>query len=133
VLLILLGAREPDAERHREHGEEQRRCDYANASDLGWRTMLAFSIVPRRSRCSPWCPVTSDQASLIRTSWPTIAANTDALTTNFYTYLFEIDDSAGRLFAGVDMTAQRTKLAQSLAVVVQWSMISIVYCRRWPR
>jgi hemoglobin-like flavoprotein len=62
--------------------------------------------------------VTPDQISLVRASWPAIAANADALTTNFYTSLFEIDDSAARLFAGVDMAAQRTKLAQSLAVVV---------------
>jgi hemoglobin-like flavoprotein len=62
--------------------------------------------------------VTPDQISLVRASWPAIAANADALTTNFYTSLFEIDDSASRLFAGVDMAAQRTKLAQSLAVVV---------------
>ena len=60
-----------------------------------------------------------DQISLVRSSWPAVAANTDGLTVDFYTYLFEIDESAARLFAGVDMAAQRTKLAQSLAVVVK--------------
>jgi hemoglobin-like flavoprotein len=63
--------------------------------------------------------MTPEHITLVRASWPAIAAHADALTRNFYTYLFEIDDSAARLFAGVDMTALRTKLAQSLAVVVQ--------------
>ena len=64
-------------------------------------------------------PVTPEQISLVRTSWPAIAANVDALTTVFYAHLFEIDHSAARLFTGVDMEGQRTKLAQSLAVVVK--------------
>jgi hemoglobin-like flavoprotein len=55
----------------------------------------------------------------VRASWPSIAANADTVTDKFYKYLFEIDQSASRLFASVDMTAQRRKLAQSLAVVVQ--------------
>lgn len=54
----------------------------------------------------------------MRDSWAAAAANADALTTSFYANLFEIDPSAARLFAGVDMDAQRTKLAQALAVVV---------------
>jgi hemoglobin-like flavoprotein len=62
--------------------------------------------------------VTPDQTSLVRASWPAIALNIDAVTASFYTSLFEIDDSAARLFAGVDMTAQRGKLAQALAVIV---------------
>lgn len=37
---------------------------------------------------------------------------------HFYARLFEIDDGAARLFAHVDMGAQRKKLAQTLAVVV---------------
>lgn len=47
-----------------------------------------------------------------------MAANADALTTRFYEHLFEIDESAATLFAGVDMTAQRTKLGQTLAVMI---------------
>jgi nitric oxide dioxygenase len=62
--------------------------------------------------------MTSEQASLVRASWPAIAANADALTATFYSYLFESDDSAARLFRGVNMTEQRTKLAQTLAIVV---------------
>jgi hemoglobin-like flavoprotein len=61
----------------------------------------------------------SQQILLVRSSWPSVAANADALTTRFYSRLFEIDDGAARLFAGVDMTAQRAKLAQALAVVVK--------------
>jgi hemoglobin-like flavoprotein len=64
-------------------------------------------------------PVTPDQILLVQASWPVIAANAERLTTDFYAFLFEIDESAARLFTGVDMVAQRTKLAQSLAVVVE--------------
>jgi hemoglobin-like flavoprotein len=62
--------------------------------------------------------MTPEQTSYVRESWPIVAANADALTDAFYKQLFEIDASAARLFAGVDMTAQRKKLAQALAVVV---------------
>jgi len=63
--------------------------------------------------------VTPDQILLVRASWPAIASDGDAVTTRFYAHLFEIDESAARLFAGVDMAAQRAKLAQALAVVVK--------------
>jgi hemoglobin-like flavoprotein len=63
--------------------------------------------------------MTPEHASLVRESWPAIAANADALAANFYVYLFEIDATAARLFAGVDMVAQRAKLTQSLALIVQ--------------
>ncbi|HMA23783.1 MAG TPA: globin family protein [Gemmatimonadaceae bacterium] len=63
--------------------------------------------------------MTPDQILLVRSSWPAVAADADALTTHFYARLFEIDDSAARLFAGTDMATQRKKLAQSLAVVVK--------------
>jgi hemoglobin-like flavoprotein len=59
-----------------------------------------------------------NQTSLVRASWPAIAANADALAENFYTSLFEIDASAARLFAYVDMAAQRAKLVHALAVIV---------------
>lgn len=61
----------------------------------------------------------SDQILLVRSSWPAVAANADALTSRFYERLFEIDASAARLFAGVDMTTQRARLSQALAVVVK--------------
>jgi hemoglobin-like flavoprotein len=63
--------------------------------------------------------MTPDQILLVRSSWPAVAADADALTTHFYARLFEIDDSAARLFAHVDMGSQRKKLAQALAVVVK--------------
>jgi hemoglobin-like flavoprotein len=59
-----------------------------------------------------------DQISLIRGTWPAVAAKADALTATFYARLFEIDGDAAKLFAHVDMAGQRKKLAQSLAVVV---------------
>jgi len=62
--------------------------------------------------------MTPEQILLVRSSWAAGAANADALTTAFYARLFEIDESAARLFAGVDLEKQRVKLAQSLAVVV---------------
>ena len=62
--------------------------------------------------------MTPDQVALVRSSWPRVSATVDELTAAFYSRLFEIDVSAARLFAGVDMTAQRTKLAQALAVIV---------------
>lgn len=62
--------------------------------------------------------MTPDQILLVRSSWPAIADEADALTKHFYAHLFDIDESAARLFAGVDMTVQRKKLAQALAVVV---------------
>ena len=63
--------------------------------------------------------MTTEQISLVRSSWLLIDANAGSLTTVFYAHLFEIDDSAARLFAGVDMEGQRAKLAQALAVVVK--------------
>jgi len=62
--------------------------------------------------------MTSDQILLVRTSWPAIAERADVLTRYFYEHLFAIDDNAARLFAHVDMGAQRVKLAQTLGVVV---------------
>ena len=62
--------------------------------------------------------MTPDQVFLVRSSWPLVAQRAGQFTTSFYEHLFVIDDSAARLFTGVDMEAQRTKLAQTLGVVV---------------
>ena len=59
-----------------------------------------------------------DQAILLRESWSVVAPTADELAVRFYAHLFEIDDSAARLFAGVDMNAQRTKLLHALKLVV---------------
>ena len=48
--------------------------------------------------------MTPDQILLVRASWPAIADEADALTKHFYAHLFDIDESAARLFSGVDMT-----------------------------
>jgi hemoglobin-like flavoprotein len=62
--------------------------------------------------------MTPDQILLVRASWSALAARADMLTITFYEKLFHIDPSAASLFTGVDMAAQRKKLAQALAVVV---------------
>jgi hemoglobin-like flavoprotein len=62
--------------------------------------------------------MTPDQILLVRSSWPAVAADIETLAIHFYARLFEIDDSAARLFAGIDMTLQRKKLGQALGVVV---------------
>jgi len=62
--------------------------------------------------------VTPEQIALVRASWPLLSADAEALTSNFYERLFEIDPASALLFAGVDMGAQRKKVAQSLAVIV---------------
>lgn len=62
--------------------------------------------------------MTPDQILQVRASWPRVAAQADSLAQTFYARLFDIDASAARLFAGVDMAAQRVKLAQALTVVV---------------
>src|SRR5262249_21454600 len=66
----------------------------------------------------PVC-MTSDQILLVRSSWSKIAERADVFTARFYDRLFSIDDSAARLFTGVEMTVQQWKLAQTLGVVVQ--------------
>ncbi|HSQ29770.1 MAG TPA: globin domain-containing protein [Gemmatimonadaceae bacterium] len=59
-----------------------------------------------------------DQVLLVRSSWTLVNSNPDVLAERFYSHLFEIDESASRLFAAVDMTAQRAKLTQSFDVIV---------------
>jgi hemoglobin-like flavoprotein len=74
----------------------------------------------RRGSLSPANPtMTREQIRLVRLSWPLVVAHINAVTRSFYAHLFKIDESAARLFAGVDMDAQRVKLAQSLGVMVR--------------
>ena len=63
--------------------------------------------------------MTPDQIRLVRSSWSKIAERADVFAARFYDHLFTIDDSAARLFTGVEMAAQQWKLAQTLGVVVQ--------------
>jgi len=62
--------------------------------------------------------VTPEQIALVRASWPLVSADAEALTSSFYDRLFEIDPASALLFTGVDMSAQRKKVVQSLGVVV---------------
>jgi len=62
--------------------------------------------------------MTPDQVLLVRSSWAAIAERGDELSVSFYDHLFAIDPSAARLFAHVDMSAQRAKLTHTLGVVV---------------
>jgi hemoglobin-like flavoprotein len=59
-----------------------------------------------------------DHIAIVRSSWPAIATRDEALTVRFYEVMFEIDESAARLFASVDMASQRAKLFASLTVIV---------------
>jgi len=59
-----------------------------------------------------------DQTALLRESWSCVTRNPDQLTVRFYGHLFEIDEDTARLFAGVDMDAQRAKLMHALTLVV---------------
>jgi nitric oxide dioxygenase len=63
--------------------------------------------------------MTPEDIRLVRNSWQAVADYADALTLRFYERLFAIDANVAKLFEGVDMAAQRTKLTQSIAVVVK--------------
>jgi hemoglobin-like flavoprotein len=63
--------------------------------------------------------MTRDQIRLVQSSWAMIAERAGVFSARFYDRLFAIDDSAARLFSGVEMAAQQWKLAQTLGVVVQ--------------
>jgi len=62
--------------------------------------------------------MTPEQKRLIRESWQKVEAIGDAAAALFYDRLFEIDPSTRPLFNGIDMTTQRGKLLQALAMVV---------------
>jgi len=79
----------------------------------------ATGVPPRLSALCPYHLMTPDQVVLVQSSWPAIAERGDELSARFYDHLFAIDDSAARLFAHVDMNAQRAKLVHTLRVVVQ--------------
>ena len=62
--------------------------------------------------------MTPEQILLVRPSWPAIAERADVLSSHFYDHLFNLDESAARLFIGVDMAAQRVKLVHMLGGIV---------------
>ncbi|MGD1879671.1 MAG: globin family protein [Kiloniellaceae bacterium] len=62
--------------------------------------------------------MTPEQKQLLRDTWSAVGAMGDTAAALFYDRLFEIDPTVRPLFAGADMTAQRGKLLQALALVV---------------
>jgi hemoglobin-like flavoprotein len=62
--------------------------------------------------------MTPVQKHTIRITWQRVGAIGDAAAALFYDRLFEVDPSLRPLFAKTEMTAQRGKLLQALALVV---------------
>jgi hemoglobin-like flavoprotein len=62
--------------------------------------------------------MTPEQIRLVRTSWLEVLTIGDAAAGLFYARLFEVEPEVRRLFERTDMTAQRTKLLQTLRVAV---------------
>lgn len=62
--------------------------------------------------------MTPRQIDLIRTSWSSVEAASDAVATMFYDRLFELDPALRPLFARTDMTAQHRIVMQTFKVVV---------------
>ena len=62
--------------------------------------------------------MTPEQKTLVQTTWKQVEPISDTAAELFYTRLFEIDPSLRPLFAD-DMTEQRKKLFQMLAVAVK--------------
>jgi nitric oxide dioxygenase len=63
--------------------------------------------------------VSPDAVLLIRRTWAELAPGADALADDFYRRLFAIDPDAARLFAHVDMPAQRRKFMHMLGELVR--------------
>jgi hemoglobin-like flavoprotein len=61
--------------------------------------------------------MTTDQATLVKTSFASIGPAADAVATRFYARLFALDPALRRLFH-TDMREQRHKLMQMLAAIV---------------
>jgi hemoglobin-like flavoprotein len=62
--------------------------------------------------------MTPRQIDLIRTSWPSVEPDGEALSSMFYERLFELDPVLRRLFAKTDMTAQGRIVMQTFKVIV---------------
>lgn len=63
--------------------------------------------------------MTPVQTALLRETWEQVIPIGDAAATIFYDRLFEIDETAKPLFAGVDMAEQRRKLLKTLNGVIE--------------
>lgn len=62
--------------------------------------------------------MTPTQIGLVRTTWAQVVPIADTAARLFYGRLFELDPGLRRLFWRTDMTEQRRKLMQTLAVAV---------------
>ena len=62
--------------------------------------------------------MTPRQIDLIRTSWSSVEAASDAVATMFYDRLFELDPALRPLFARTDMPGQHRIVMQTFKVVV---------------
>ena len=62
--------------------------------------------------------MTSDRIARVRASWALVVPIAESAAAHFYERLFALDPALRPLFDGADLTAQRRKLMQSLAVVV---------------
>lgn len=63
--------------------------------------------------------MTPESRRLVQDSWRVLGRRGDEFAQYFYARLLAIDPSASRLFVGVDMAAQRAKLADMLNTVVE--------------
>ena len=62
--------------------------------------------------------MTPEQKTLVKNSWQKLAPMADTAASLFYDRLFEIDASIRALFKTTNLTEQRRKLIQALALVV---------------
>jgi nitric oxide dioxygenase len=63
--------------------------------------------------------VSPESAAIIRATWAQLTPRADAVADDFYRRLFEASPEAARLFAHVDMAAQRRKFMHMLAELVR--------------
>jgi len=62
--------------------------------------------------------MTPDQAWIVRMTWTALAPRADEVVADFYARLFELEPEARRMFAHVDMAAQRRKFGDMLGALV---------------
>lgn len=62
--------------------------------------------------------MTPEQTQIIRANWQQVTPIADTAATLFYERLFEIDPAVKPLFAKTDMSAQRSRLLNAIALVI---------------
>jgi hemoglobin-like flavoprotein len=63
--------------------------------------------------------VTPESADIIRATWAQLTPRADAVADDFYRRLFDVSPDAARLFAHVDMPAQRRKFMHMVGELVR--------------